>query len=80
MSLLSHRARNAAPSPTLAITARFKAMRAAGEDVIGFGAGEPDFDIPEHIKQAAREALYSGAPTYTAFPAPLALLPHSCPP
>ena len=66
MSLLSHRARNAAPSPTLAITARFKAMRAAGEDVIGFGAGEPDFDTPEHIKQAAREALDSGDTKYTA--------------
>jgi aspartate aminotransferase len=66
MPRISERARNAAPSPTLAITAKFKAMQAQGIDVIGFGAGEPDFDTPEHIKAAAAEALARGETKYTA--------------
>ena len=45
------------PSPTLAITARAAAMRAAGKDIIGLGAGEPDFDTPDKFKQAAIEAI-----------------------
>ncbi|MCH9699065.1 MAG: pyridoxal phosphate-dependent aminotransferase [Gammaproteobacteria bacterium] len=53
------------PSPTLAITARAAAMRAQGKDIIGLGAGEPDFDTPDHIKQAAIEALDSGFTKYT---------------
>ena len=65
MSRISERARNAAPSPTLAITAKAKAMQAQGIDVIGFAAGEPDFDTPEHIKQAAVEALGKGQTKYT---------------
>jgi aspartate aminotransferase len=65
MSRIAERARNAAPSPTLAITAKFKAMQAQGIDVVGFGAGEPDFDTPEHIKQAAIEALGRGETKYT---------------
>ena len=65
MSRISERARNAAPSPTLAITARAKALQAQGVDVIGFGAGEPDFDTPEHIKAAAIEALNAGQTKYT---------------
>lgn len=64
-SPLSARARNAAPSPTLAITAKANAMKADGLDVIGFGAGEPDFDTPEHIKQAAVDALAKGYTKYT---------------
>ena len=66
MSRISERARNAAPSPTLAITAKAKAMQAQGIDVISFGAGEPDFDTPEHIKQAAIKALNAGQTKYTA--------------
>jgi aspartate aminotransferase len=62
---ISQRARNTAPSPTLGITARFKQMRAQGIDVIGFGAGEPDFDTPPHIKQAAIAALEAGDTKYT---------------
>lgn len=62
---LSERARNAAPSPTLAITAKANQMKADGIDVVGFGAGEPDFDTPEHIKQAAVEALAKGYTKYT---------------
>ena len=42
-----------APSPTLAIDAKFKEMKANGEDVVGFGCGEPDFDTPQYIKDAA---------------------------
>lgn len=66
MSWISERARNAAPSPTLAITAKYKALQAQGVDVVGFGAGEPDFDTPDHIKAAAIEALNSGQTKYTA--------------
>ncbi len=54
------------PSPTLAMTARAKALAAAGEDVVGFAAGEPDFDTPEHIKAAAVRALADGFTKYTA--------------
>jgi len=54
-----------APSLTLAITAKAKELRAAGEDVIGFGAGEPDFDTPQHIKDAAVKALADGFTKYT---------------
>ncbi|MCK5665038.1 MAG: pyridoxal phosphate-dependent aminotransferase, partial [Thiotrichaceae bacterium] len=54
------------PSPTLAITARAAEMRAAGKDIIGLGAGEPDFDTPDHIKTAAIEAINNGFTKYTA--------------
>lgn len=67
MSLsLSARANSIKPSPTLTIDARAKALKAAGEDIIGLGAGEPDFDTPEHIKQAAIQAIESGFTKYTA--------------
>jgi aspartate aminotransferase len=62
---LSERARCLKPSSTLAITAKAKAMRAEGINVIGFGAGEPDFDTPEHIKAAAIEAIKEGFTKYT---------------
>ncbi len=62
---LSERARNAAPSPTLGITAKANQMKADGIDVQGFAAGEPDFDTPEHIKQAAVDALAKGFTKYT---------------
>lgn len=63
---LSARAKNIAPSITLAITAKAKAMRAQGIDVVGFGAGEPDFDTPDNIKAAAIKAINSGFTKYTA--------------
>jgi aspartate aminotransferase len=63
---ISQRAQNAAPSPTLAITAQAKRMQAQGIDVVGFGAGEPDFDTPEPIKEAAIAALRKGMTKYTA--------------
>ncbi len=53
---ISSRAASLAPSLTLAISAKAKELRARGEDVIGFGAGEPDFDTPQHIKDAAAQA------------------------
>lgn len=54
-----------APSPTLAIDSKFKQMRAYGLNVVGFGAGEPDFDTPDHIKQAAIAAIMGGKTKYT---------------
>ena len=65
-SKLSARVQAVKPSPTLAITARAAALRAEGKDVIGLGAGEPDFDTPDHIKAAAIEAINSGKTKYTA--------------
>lgn len=64
-SPLSRRALGCAPSPTLAITAKANQMKADGLDVIAFGAGEPDFDTPDHIKQAAVDALAKGFTKYT---------------
>ena len=62
---VSHRCQAIAPSPTLAIDARAKEMKAQGVDVIGFGAGEPDFPTPQHIVDAANEALQLGMTRYT---------------
>lgn len=64
-SLLSQRALNVAPSPTLAITAKANQLKADGLDVVAFGAGEPDFDTPQHVKDAAIDALAKGFTKYT---------------
>lgn len=63
---LSDRVNSIKPSPTLAITNKASELKAAGKDIIGLGAGEPDFDTPEHVKQAAIEAINSGFTKYTA--------------
>lgn len=63
---LSDRVQQIKPSPTLAVTNRAAELKAAGKDIIGLGAGEPDFDTPEHIKQAAIEAINKGFTKYTA--------------
>jgi aspartate aminotransferase len=63
---LSRRVQSIKPSPTLAVTTRAAELRAAGKDIIGLGAGEPDFDTPEHIKEAAIEAIKNGQTKYTA--------------
>ena len=63
---LSDRVQNIKPSPTLAVTNRAAELRAAGKDIIGLGAGEPDFDTPKHIKDAAIKALDNGFTKYTA--------------
>ena len=65
---LSVWARNVSPSPTLAIDAKAKALMAAGEDVCSFAAGEPDFDTPVHIKDAAIAALKAGKTKYAPTP------------
>ncbi len=65
---LSVWSRNISPSPTLAVDAKAKALQAAGEDVCGFAAGEPDFDTPEHIKEACAAALRSGKTKYAPTP------------
>src|SRR3954449_11919618 len=62
---ISARAAQLSPSITLSIDSKAKAMKAEGIDVCGFGAGEPDFDTPEHIKQAAIQALEAGFTKYT---------------
>jgi len=63
---VSQRARNIVPSATLTISATARRMRAEGIDVIGFGSGEPDFDTPDHIKEAAIQAIREGFTKYTA--------------
>jgi len=65
MSVLSNRAKSLKPSPTLAINAKTKSMQAQGIHVISFGAGEPDFDTPQNIKQAAVKAIEEGFTKYT---------------
>ncbi|MEW6214521.1 MAG: pyridoxal phosphate-dependent aminotransferase [Nitrospirota bacterium] len=63
--MLSDRAKKSKPSPTLAIDAKAKAMKAAGVDIVNFGAGEPDFDTPDNIKEAAIKAIRDGFTKYT---------------
>src|SRR5437899_12291115 len=62
---ISRRAAALSPSLTLAIDSKAKQMKADGQDVVGFGAGEPDFDTPQHIKDAAIKALNEGFTKYT---------------
>ena len=64
--MLSERSKNIKPSPTLAVSARAAQLRAQGKDIISLSAGEPDFDTPEHIKNAAIEAINDGQTKYTA--------------
>jgi len=66
MSLIADKFSQITPSLTLAITAQAKKMQAEGQDIASFGAGEPDFDTPQHIKDAAIEALQAGRTKYTA--------------
>ena len=63
--MLSHRAGKIKPSPTLAIDAKAKEMKASGADIVNFGVGEPDFDTPENIKEAAIRAMREGFTKYT---------------
>ncbi len=66
MSFLSETLSRVKPSPTVAVTAKARELKAAGADVIGLGAGEPDFDTPENIKAAAIAAIHAGKTKYTA--------------
>ena len=66
MSIVSNSLKRIKPSPTLAVAQKARELKAAGRDVIGLGAGEPDFDTPENIKRAAIEAIHNGQTKYTA--------------
>ncbi len=65
-NFISNRVNSIKPSPTIAVTSKARELKAAGKDVIGLGAGEPDFDTPTHIKKAAVEAIEMGKTKYTA--------------
>ena len=62
---LADRVNKIQPSPTLSIDAKAKALKAQGIDIVGFGAGEPDFDTPDNIKDAAKKAIDAGFTRYT---------------
>ncbi len=66
MSIISDSLKRIKPSPTIAVTQKARELRAAGKDVIGLGAGEPDFDTPDNIKNAAIKAIKNGDTKYTA--------------
>ena len=66
MSIISDSLKRIKPSPTIAVTQKARELKAAGKDVIGLGAGEPDFDTPENIKEAAIKAIKDGETKYTA--------------
>ena len=66
MSIISNNLKRIKPSPTIAVTTKAREMRASGKDVIGLGAGEPDFDTPDNVKEAAIEAIKNGETKYTA--------------
>ncbi|WP_417465353.1 pyridoxal phosphate-dependent aminotransferase [Kordiimonas sp.] len=66
MSFLSASLDRIKPSPTIAVSTKAAELKAAGKDVIGLGAGEPDFDTPDHIKEAAIKAIWDGQTKYTA--------------
>ncbi len=66
MSIISDSLKRIKPSPTIAVTQKARELKAAGKDVIGLGAGEPDFDTPDNIKQAAIKAINDGDTKYTA--------------
>ncbi len=65
MSIVSNSLKRIKPSPTIAVTQKARELKAAGKDVIGLGAGEPDFDTPQHIKDAAKAAMDNGMTKYT---------------
>jgi len=66
MSIVSNSLKRIKPSPTLAVSQKARELKAAGKDIIGLGAGEPDFDTPENIKKAAIDAINNGETKYTA--------------
>jgi len=66
MSIVSNSLKRIKPSPTIAVSQKARELKAAGKDVIGLGAGEPDFDTPDNIKKAAIDAINKGDTKYTA--------------
>jgi aspartate aminotransferase len=73
MSIVSNNLKKIKPSPTIAVTQKARELKNAGKDIIGLGAGEPDFDTPDNIKEAAIEAIKNGDTKYTAVDGTLAL-------
>lgn len=78
MSIIASRLSRIKPSPTVALTGKVAELKEAGRDIIGLGAGEPDFDTPDHIKEAAIAALRAGETKYTPVPGILALRQAIC--
>ena len=78
MSFIADRLSRIKPSPTIAVATKANELKAAGMDVIGLGAGEPDFDTPEHIKDAAKAAMDAGKTKYTAVAGTLELREAIC--
>ena len=78
MSMIADRLSRIKPSPTIAVATKAAELKAAGRDVIGLGAGEPDFDTPDHIKAAAKAAIDAGKTKYTAVPGILELRQAIC--
>ncbi|MBT5456378.1 MAG: pyridoxal phosphate-dependent aminotransferase, partial [Rhodospirillaceae bacterium] len=78
MSIIASRLSRIKPSATNALTGRVAELKAEGRDIIGLGAGEPDFDTPDHIKEAAIAALRAGDTKYTPVPGTLALRQAIC--
>lgn len=78
MAVTASRLDRIAPSPTMAVTARARELKAAGVDVIGLGAGEPDFDTPDHVKDAAAKAMRDGYTKYTDVPGSIELREAIC--
>ncbi|MCD8563077.1 MAG: aspartate transaminase [Alphaproteobacteria bacterium] len=66
MSIVANRLSRIKPSPTIAVTTKAAELKAAGKDIIGLGAGEPDFDTPDFVKEAAKAAIDAGKTKYTA--------------
>ena len=78
MSLVAQRLSRIKPSPTNVLTGKVAELKAAGRDIIGLGAGEPDFDTPDNIKEAAKRAIDAGETKYTPIPGTLALRKAIC--
>ena len=78
MSIIAKRLSRIQPSPTIAVATKAAELKAAGVDVIGLGAGEPDFDTPDHIKAAAKAAIDAGMTKYTAVPGTIELRKAIC--
>ena len=78
MAFLAQRLTRIKPSPTTALTGRVAELKAEGRDIIGLGAGEPDFETPENIKQAGIDAITRGDTRYTAIPGTIAVRKAIC--
>ena len=70
MNLIAERLDRIAPSQTIAISSKARALKAAGKNIISLSAGEPDFETPQNIKDAAIRAIQAGETRYTDVPAP----------